>query len=242
MNLKNKKTVLNDDAAIYKHVDNVSEKEKWKNMSSEQRWAYFRDYYFAKIIVTIIVVAVVGSILHTMLRPRLEMVLSVAIINDGFYQQTYEELQKDMEELLAIDEETQQTMFDTGYSFGNGDYQSWQKFTMYNAVGDLDAAIMPLSVFEECAQGGCFSPVAKLLPTDLYMDLSEYLLETKQQDEDGNLIPDSETVYGISLASVSLYEGQQRSEPMVLAISAAPDNVENIAKLLRFLFFQEEMK
>ena len=30
MNLKNKKTVLNDDASIYQQKEAVSEKEKWK--------------------------------------------------------------------------------------------------------------------------------------------------------------------------------------------------------------------
>lgn len=242
MNLKNKKTVLNDDAAIYKHNENVGEKEKWQNMSKGQRWDYFKDYYLAKIVIIFIVLAVVGSIIHTMLTPKPDRVLSVAIINDYQYQQTYEKLQEDMNRVLDIDEETQQTVFDTGYAFGVGDYQSWQKFTMYNAVGDLDVVIMPQSIFVECAQGGCFSPVTELLPSDLYMSLSDYLLEEKLLDEDGNLIPDSETVLGISLETLSIYEGQERSEPMILAISAAPKNVENIAKFLRCLFFPEAMK
>lgn len=240
MNLKNKKTVLTDEAAIYSHDENVSEKEKWQNLSKRQRWEYFRDYYLAKIVVTVIVLAVIGSILHTMLTPKPEVVLAVAVINDSLYQQTYDDLQEKMNEVLAVDEETQKLFFDTGYSIGSGDYQSWQKFTMYNAVGDLDVTILPVSIFEECAQGGFFSPVADLLPTDLYAALSEDMLETKLRDEDGNLIPDSETVFGISLEHIAIYEGQQRSEPMVLAINAAPSNVENILKFLRVLFGDEE--
>lgn len=241
MNLKNKKTVLSDDAAIYKHSEEISEKEKWQGMSKQERWQYFKDYYLAKIVVTILVLAVIGSILHTMLTPKPEVVFSVAIINDSLYQQTYEKMQEDFNSLLALDAETQQTLFDTGYGFGNGDYQSWQKFSMYNAVGDLDVSIMPLSVFEEYAPGNFFSPVTELLPTDLYMALSEYMLETKRKDDDGNLIPDSETVYGISLESIRLYEGQQRTEPMVLTINAAPSNKENIEKFLRYLFFTEDV-
>ena len=74
------------------------------------------------------------------------------------------------------------------------------------------------------------------------MALSEYLLETKQQDEEGNLIPDSETVYGINLSSTWLYEEQQRSEPMVIVINAAPENIENIEKFLKLLFFPDDVK
>lgn len=241
MNLKNKKTVLNDEAALYKHREDVSEKEKWENMSNKERWQYFADYYLARIVVTILVVAVIVSILHTMLTPKPEIVLSVAVINDSMYYQTYEEIQKEFDALLALDSKTQETLFDTGYSFDN-DYQAFQKFAMYNAVGDLDVTIMPLSVFETYAPQSFFSSVAELLPTDLYMSLSEYMLETKLKDEDGNLIPDSETVLGISLDTSWIYEGQQHSEPMVLAINAAPENKENIEKFLRFLFFPDDVK
>ena len=100
MNLKNKKTVLNDDAALYSHKEDVSEKEKWSTMSNKERWQYFADYYLAKIVVSIIVIAVVGSILHTMLTPKPEVVFSVAIVNDGASQQIYDDLQKKFNETV----------------------------------------------------------------------------------------------------------------------------------------------
>lgn len=241
MNLKNKKTVLNDDAALYSHKEDVSEKEKWQNMNKKERWQYFADYYLARIVVTVIVAAVLISILYTMLSPKPDVVLSVAIVNDSVAADTYDNLQQKFEEHLGIDPETQQTLFDTAYSFSSIDYESWQKFSMYNMVGDLDVTIMPLSVFEEYAPGGYFSAISQHLPSDLYRDLSEYMLETKQKDDDGNLIPDSETVFGINLGSTWVYEGQERTEPMVLAINAAPEHVENIEKFLRFLFFPEDV-
>lgn len=242
MNLKNKKTVLNDEAAIYSHKEDTSEKEKWKSMSNGERWQYFKDYYLARIVVTIIVVAVIGSVVKTMLTPKPDIVLSVAVINDSLYQQTYDDLQKQFEEVLALDAKTQKTLFDTGYNIGGGDYQSWQKFGMYNMVGDLDVTIMPMSVFEECAPGGFFSSVAGHLPTDLYMALSEHMVESKLKDEDGNLVPESEIVLGICVDSSPVFEGQQRNESLVLAINAAPKNEENIEKFLRFLFFPDDVK
>lgn len=240
MNLKNKKTVLNDDAALYSHKEDVSEKDKWESLSTKERWRYFVDYYLVKIVVTIIVVAVIGSILHTIFTPKPENVFSVAIINDGAAIEFYENLQKSFNEYLTLDEENQETRFDTGYSFVMGDYQSWQKFSMYNVVGDLDVTIMPKSVFDEYAPGEYFSPIAGLLPTDLYMNLSDYMLETKIRDEQGNLLEDSETVFGISLESTWVYQDIAYEEPMVLVINLAPSNKENVEKFLRFLFFPEE--
>lgn len=242
MNLKNKKTVLNDDAALYSHKEDVSEKEKWANLSKKERWQYFVDYYLGKIVVTLIVVAVVGSILHTMLTPKPEVVLSVAVVNDSANQLLYDELQTKFNEVIELDAEKQQTVFDTGYSFNSYDYQSWQKFSMYNMVGDLDVSIMPQSYFEEYAPGDYFSPIAVHLSSGLYSALSEYFMETMQQDEDGNLIPGSEMVYGINLSSTWLYENQQREEDMILVINAAPENVSNIEKFLYLLFFPDDVK
>ena len=242
MNLKNKKTTLSDDAALYSHREDVSEKEKWENMTTKERLRYFVDYYLGKIVITIIVLAVVGSIAYTMLRPRPEIMLSVAVVEDGINQPLYDELKIKLEEAMGLNTEKQETVFDTGYYFSNGDYQSWQKFGRYNMVGDLDVTIMPMSVFEECAPGGFFSSVAGHLPTDLYMALSEHMVESKLKDEDGNLVPESEIVLGICVDSSPVFEGQQRNESLVLAINAAPKNEENIEKFLRFLFFPDDVK
>lgn len=242
MNLKNKKTVLSDDAALYSHKEDLSEKEKWQAMSKKERRQYFVDYYLGKIVAVVLVLAVVGSILHTMLTPKPEVVLSVAVVNDAANQVLYDDLQSKFNAAIALDEETQQTVFDTGYNFTNGDYQSWQKFSMYNMVGDLDVSILPKSLFEEYAPDDYFSPIAVHLSTGLYGSLSNYLLETKQRDEEGNLIPGSETVYGIDLSSTWLYEGLPYEEPMVLIINAAPENVESIEKFLNLLFFPDDVK
>lgn len=242
MNIKNKRTVLSDDAALYSHREDVSEKEKWENMATKKRWRYFFDYYFGKIVIIVIVLAVVGSILHTMLTPKPETVLSVAVINGGMNLELYEDLQEKFHAVISLDEETQQTIFDTGYSFNEFDYQSWQKYSMYNMVGDLDISIMPYSYFEQYAPGGHFAPTATYLSSGLYASLSDYLLETKVRDEEGNLIPDSETIYGIDLSSTWLYAGQQQEEPMVLVINLAPKNVENIEKFLSLLFFPDDVK
>ena len=61
-------------------------------------------------------------------------------------------------------------------------------------------------------------------------------------DMKGNVIPDSETVYGIDLSSTWLYAEQQREEPMVLVVNLAPKNEENIEKFLTLLFFPDDVK
>jgi len=242
MNIKNKKTVLGDDAALYSHKEDVSEKEKWENMNGKERRRYFCDYYLGKIAIVIIVLAVLGSIMYTMLKPKPETVLSVAVINDGINLDLYEGLETEFQKLIAMDEETQQTLFDTGYNFNDFEYQSWQKYSIYNMVGDVDASIMPYSVFEQYAPGSHFAPVSLYLSSSLYTSLSDYLLETKVNDENGNLTPGSETVFGIDISSTWLYEGRQLEEPRVLVINLAPKNVANVDKLITLLFFPDDVK
>ena len=242
MNLKNKKTALGDDSALYNHREDASEKEKWENMTNKERLRYFADYYLGKIVITIIVLAVLGSIAYTMLRPRPDIMLSVAVVEDGINQPLYDDLKIKLEEAMGLDTEKQETVFDTGYFFSNGDYQSWQKFSMLNLVGDLDVTLMPKSVFEEYAPGNYFSTVSQYLSGDLSAALEPYLLEITLENDDGTEIPDSKEVYGIDLSSAWIYRKVQREESMVLVINAAPKHAENIDEFLSLLFFPDDAK
>ena len=242
MDIENKKTALDDEAALYHHQDNVSEKEKWQNMSGTKKWEYFKNYYLMKVIVTAVVLVTLGSILHTMLTPKPEVRLSVAIIDHVMLYETQQAVQAGFDAYLGIDKEKEETLFDSGYDFAMDEINSLQKFGLYNAVGDLDVTIMPLSVFQKFAPIGYFSPISEHLTTDLYVQLSEHMLECKQKDENGVEIEGSETVYGILLDSTWVYENGGYAEPVVLAVNLATTNDENIGAFLRFLFFHEEGK
>lgn len=41
----NKKTILDDNASIYKKHSDRPKKESLKKMSKEEKWQYFKDYY-----------------------------------------------------------------------------------------------------------------------------------------------------------------------------------------------------
>lgn len=242
MNIKNKKTALSDDAVLYSHKEDVSEKEKWKSMTKEERIRYFLDYYMGKIAAILIVLVAVGSLVYTMVRPKPETVLSVAIVNDGINEALYDELETKFQEIIGMDEKTQKTLFDAGYNFNDYDYQSWQKYSVYNMVGDLDISIMPYTTFEEYAPYEHFAPVSTYLSSGVYTSLEQYFVESKKKDEDGNFIPDSETVYGIDLSSTWLYKDDQREDPMVLIFNLAPKNTENVEKFITWLFFPDDVK
>lgn len=242
MNLKNKRTVLSDDAALYSHREDVSEKEKWETMTTKERLRYFADYYLVKIVVTVIVVAALASLIVTMLRPQPDIMLAVAVVEDAANQAVYEKMQTKFEEVIGLDPETQETTLDTGYILSGNDYEAWQKFSLYNMVGDLDVTIMPKTVFEKYAPGNYFAPVSERLPGELYAALEPYHVESLMRDEEGNLMPDSETVLGIDISSTWIYDEVKITEPMILIINLAPKNGDNIDELLTLLFFPDDAK
>ena len=239
MDVKNKKTTLSDEAALYHHREDVSEKEKWNNMSAKERWEYFKSYYLLKVLGGIVAVAVVVSILHTMLTPKAEVLLSVAIANGAMTQEQYLKVQEGFDKALGLDPEKQETVFDGGYDFEYDLYESMQKFAIYNAVGDLDVTIMPLSVFEVYAPKGYFAQISSKVSTGLYLQLTDCLVSCGLNDEDGNYIEGSEAVYGIRIDGTKVYEGYEVKEPVVMVINLASQKDASIEKFLQYLFFPE---
>ena len=71
------------------------------------------------------------------------------------------------------------------------------------------------------------------------MELSDYLVECQRQDDDGNFIEGSETVYGICLDSSWMVNGQKLEEPVILGIGVSTLNEEMIENFIRFLFQSE---
>ena len=241
MDLNGKKTVLSDESTIYKQKEDLSEREKLKRMTWLERLDYFRTYYLVKVVVGFIVVCVLGSIIYTALSPKPDRMLSVAIIDDAMLIEKVYEVQEKFETFIELEKETQETLFEN-YDFKYEKNKALQKFVLYNASGDLDVTIMPLYVFQMLAPSGHFAEIADSLPTDLYMELSDYLMESQKKDEDGNFIEGSETVYGICLNSSWVLAGQELEEPVILGIGTSTLNEEMVENFIRFLFSSEQWK
>ena len=55
MNIKNKKTALDDSASLYQQNRDFSSKENLKNLSGKQKWRYFMDYYWKTLLAVLII-------------------------------------------------------------------------------------------------------------------------------------------------------------------------------------------
>lgn len=74
MDINNKKTTLDDDAAIYQkneeRDESKSTKEKWNELDFKGKCQFFVDYYLVKLIIITAVVVFAGFALYTTLKPR----------------------------------------------------------------------------------------------------------------------------------------------------------------------------
>lgn len=235
MDVENKKTALNDEASIYHHRDEATEKEKWNSLHGRKRWEYFKSYYLLKFVIAVIGIAVAGSLLYTIFSPKPEDVFYAAIIDGSMTAEQAERAAEEFGQLISLDEETEKMTFDRDYYFEGAGYESLQKFATYNAVGQIDITIMPLSVFEKYGPGGYFLPLSEVLPTDLYLELSPYMVECQIKDRDGVLIENSASMYGIRIEESFLYEGLTLKEPVVAAINSNDKNLERVVEFLRYL-------
>lgn len=220
-----KESVLDEEAYIYNHCNDENESDKWKKMSKKQKLAYFNDYYRNKIIVLLIALGFIGSLIYTILLPKPEIVVSIAVVNDYWNADKTEELTKELSSYLMLEAEKQEIQIDATYflketGMGN-EIANTQRLVVKFAAGDINIVIADKLKFDEFAANKTFVKVP------------EVIKETDSYEE--RLTSDS---YGISLKDSKLLKELDSSQKeMVLGILANTDNedYEYISKIVKYI-------
>lgn len=220
-----KNTVLDDEAYIYNHHEDEKESDKWKKMNSRQKLAYFNDYYRNKVIIILIAVGLLASLFHTILSPRPEVVVSIAVINDYWDETGMEKLREDLSKYLELTEGEKEIQIDDSYflqetGLGN-EAANTQRLVAKMAAGDINVIIADKTKFEEFAESGTF-----LSLSEIGANAGSYKNITVS---DG---------YGISLKGSRLLKGLGSTQKeMVLGILANTDNkdYEYLSKVIKYM-------
>ena len=236
MQIGNKRTTLKDDAALYSHEsDKLTEKEKFRSLKGRKKWIQFRDYYLLKVIAIVAVLAFIVSLLYTVFSPKPETVFYAAIGDFAVDPERIDEIREDFNTYISLDTETQETTFDDGFFFMTDSYAATQKFAVYLAVGQISVAVVPQSVFEKMAPNGFFKPMSEVLPTELYLTLSDRFVMSGTNDDKGEVVPNSEKAYGIVLDGSRYYTDYSLSEPVVLCVCSTWGNNDVCVDFIEFL-------
>ncbi len=236
MQIGNKKTTLKDNAALYTHEsDGLTEREKFRSLHGRKKWIQFRDYYLLKIIAVVCVLAFVVSLLVTVFSPKPEIAFYAAVSDYVLDYEEIAEMQKEFNEYISLDEEKEETMFDSSFYFLSDEMASMQKYAVYVAVGQISVSIMPQSVYEKLVVNNYFKPLSEALSTELYLKLSDRFVMSATADDKGNLIPDSEKAYGICLDGTRFFPEGKLSEPVILTVCPAWENDAVCSQYIEFL-------
>ena len=144
-----KNSVLDEEAYIYRRHPEESEGEKWKKMSRKEKLAYFNDYYRNKVIIGIIVIGFIASFLYTVLSPKADVVVSVAVVNDYWDENKVNELQNQLADILGLKEGKQEILIDDSYYLDE------------SGMGNADKA-----KFDDFASNGTFLKISEVIKDD----------------------------------------------------------------------------
>lgn len=236
-----KETRLNESAEIYnRHREDKSEKEKWKDMTPKERYTYFKTYYLTKIIVTIAVIAFLGSLIYTMVKPKPETLVFAAILDYALTDEMVDSVETGFAEYIGMDPETQNLMFDNTFALSNtSDYSVQQKFMTYLFAGELDIMIGGETQMKHQMEQGNLAPLSEQLPTELYTALKDEFVYASIANTDDNGYVESwqeEKVYGLYLDNCEVYEGLTLRERPVIGIVVNSEQKENAVEFIRYLF------
>ena len=229
-----RETRLEEDAVIYQPRETLTEKQKLKDMTFEDKIGYLWEYYRIHAAVLVGAIALISYIIYEIITPNIETQFNAAIINNSISDEVWEQYDASFSEYLDLDPKTEDVQLNYNfYLSSEGEYSMnmQQALTTYIAAGEVDVIIAPESTFKSYVYNGFFENISDQLPTDLYTSLADYVFISDTEENSDKI------VYGIYLTDSKLFaENANNTDPYVLGILANAGHKENAAEFLRMLY------
>ena len=209
-----KETRLSDDAQIYQPRDTRSEKEKFKEMTFQEKVQHFNQYYRSKLILLVLIIGFGSYLLYSMFGPKVKTVLYTAIVDGCIDTETAQAFETEMTKRLNLDPKKYNVTFDDSYYLTTGgelDVSNQQKLSCYIVACDVDIIIAPEKVFQQYCSDGYFAKLSDTLPTNLFGSLTDQFFYATVTDstsddnsKDASVEDTEESAYGIYLDSYNI--------------------------------------
>lgn len=112
LNVKGKKTSLDEQASIYeKRDEGESEKSKWNRMDRGERLTHFKTYYLRPLIIGLLVLCIVGFFIYKDVIMKKEVVYQCAILNEQAFDIPLTEFGEGYVSNLGLDPDEQLASF-----------------------------------------------------------------------------------------------------------------------------------
>jgi hypothetical protein len=177
------KTVLNEDADIYRHPDeDLTEQEKLKRMDRRGKWQYFKDYYLRYVLVAgLLVMCVVCVLVFLPEHNTTDTVLYVGFVNESIDPDQEEAVKKNLESVLSFDPAKESVLFDyTLFIQDDNSYLTSNTMTVLTEqfyTGNMDLFVAEKDVFESYEEQGAFLSLEEVFSAEEYEELKGYLYD-----------------------------------------------------------------
>ena len=248
LNTKGKKTSLTEEASIYqKRQDDLSDKERIKNMTGKQKRDFFRTYYLPKLLVILAVAGVVFYIVWVDFINKSHIYMRCAILNESITDSTLTEFSDRFTDSMKMDYKKYRASFymyytrsDVAREMGADTGSDLSEISSRLVANSLDCMIASYEDVENI-----------YLKNGFIMNLNNFLSENEKKALKPYFVTkknEADKVIGISLKDCkkyrTLFTGRTpiTEEPVLYVITNATDEGKNYVKQLIHYLYSDELK
>ena len=248
LNTKGKKTSLTEEASIYqKRQDDLSDKERIKNMTGKQKRDFFRTYYLPKLLVILAVAGVVFYIVWVDFINKSHIYMRCAILNESITDSTLTEFSDRFTDSMKMDYKKNRASFymyytrsDVAREMGADTGSDLSEISSRLVANSLDCMIASYEDVENI-----------YLKNGFIMNLNNFLSENEKKALKPYFVTkknEADKVIGISLKDCKKYQtlftGRTpiTEEPVLYVITNATDEGKNYVKQLIHYLYSDELK
>lgn len=248
LNTKGKKTSLTEEASIYqKRQDDLSDKERIKNMTGKQKRDFFKTYYLPKLLVILAVAGVVFYIVWVDFINKSHIYMRCAILNESITDSILTEFSDRFTDSMKMDYKKNRASFymyytrsDVAREMGADTGSDLSEISSRLVANSLDCMIASYEDVENI-----------YLKNGFIMNLNDFLSKKEKEALKPYFVTqkgETDKVIGISLKDCKKYQtlftGRTpiTKEPVLYVITNATDEGKNYVKQLIHYLYSDELK
>ena len=248
LNTKGKKTSLTEEASIYqKRQDDLSDKERIKNMTGKQKRDFFKTYYLPKLLVILAVAGVVFYIVWVDFINKSHIYMRCAILNESITDSILTEFSDRFTDSMKMDYKKNRASFymyytrsDVAREMGADTGSDLSEISSRLVANSLDCMIASYEDVENI-----------YLKNGFIMNLNDFLSKKEKEALKPYFVTqkdETDKVIGISLKDCKKYQtlftGRTpiTKEPVLYVITIATDEGKNYVKQLIHYLYSDELK
>jgi hypothetical protein len=248
LNTKGKKTSLTEEASIYqKRQDDLSDKERIKNMTGKQKRDFFKTYYLPKLLVILAVAGVVFYIVWVDFINKSHIYMRCAILNESITDSTLTEFSDRFTDSMKMDYKKNRASFYMYYT--RSDVAREMGADTGSDLSEISSRLVANSL--DCMIASYEDAENIYLKNGFIMNLNDFLSKKEKEALKPYFVTqkdETDKVIGISLKDCKKYQtlftGRTpiTKEPVLYVITNATDEGKNYVKQLIHYLYSDELK